>query len=132
VRPTSATAASRFRTEVREGEWDVSEHHEVRVRCGHVVLDLRRARFPAEGDVEIHADVVIGSLQVVVGYGTRIVVDGRAIAGSFREHVSRFPPRLGPDSPTVRVTGVARLGSVDVGRIETARDVELRRTRTAH
>jgi hypothetical protein len=62
-----------------------------------------------------------------VGYGTRIVIEGTGVLGSVREHTSRFPARLGPTSPAVRVRAAALLGSVEVGRIETAEDTARRR-----
>ena len=110
----------------RTGVWDVGETHVATAFMGSVVLDLREARFPA-GEVTIHANAVMGSVQILVGYDTAVVVEGLGVMGAYQEHRSRYPTRLDASSPAVRVRGLALMGSVEVRRKET--DAEKRRRR---
>jgi hypothetical protein len=124
--PTYGASFALMSESRRSGVWDIGEHH-VAVACmGSVVLDLREARFP-QGEVVIDAYAVMGSVQVLVGYRTAVVVSGVGVMGSYQEHRSRYPTQVDGSSPVVRVRGFALMGSVDVARKET--DAEKRRRR---
>lgn len=108
----------------RGGPMRLPPRLKVRALLGNVDLDLREAVL--DGDVDLHAEAVLGAVTVVVPPGMRVEVRGRALLGSF-EHLSprawwrfgREPHRLqarGPDDqgPVLRVHGSAVLGSVEV------------------
>ncbi len=124
--PTWNTSLAIMSESKRVGVWDVGETHVATALMGSVVLDLRDARFPA-GEVTIHANAVMGSVQILVGYDTEVVVEGLGVMGAYEEHRSRYPTRLDASSPAVRVRGLALMGSVEVRRKET--DAEKRRRR---
>ena len=110
----------------RAGAWDLGETHVATAIMGSVVLDLREARFPA-GEVTIHANAVMGSVQILVGYDTAVVLEGLGVMGAYQEHRSRYRTRPDASSPAVRVRGPALMGGVEVRRKET--DAEKRRRR---
>lgn len=124
--PTWNTSLAIMSESRRAGVWDIGETHVATALMGSVVLDLREARFP-DGEVTIHANAVMGSVQILVGYGTAVVVEGLGVMGSYQEHRSRYPVQLDASSPAIRVRGLALMGSVEVRRKET--DVEKRRRR---
>jgi hypothetical protein len=82
---------------------------------GSVVLDLREAIFSSR-EVVINASAVMGSVEVVVNPQTIVVCDGTGIMGDFSESKPRTPLDPSPDSPVVRVRGIALMGSVNVKR----------------
>ncbi|MFI2707679.1 hypothetical protein ACH5WX_09040, partial [Nocardioides sp. CER28] len=59
---------------------------------------------------------ILGSISVVVNAGTRVVVEGAGIMGTFTENRPKVDAEITPGSPLVRVRGLALLGSVDVTR----------------
>jgi hypothetical protein len=99
----------------RRGAWLVPERHEAVALMGSVTLDLREASFAAAETV-ITANAVMASVEVVVDARTRVVVDGVGIMGDFSQGRDRVAAELGPDSPLVRIRGVALMGSVSVTR----------------
>ena len=78
---------------------------------GSVTLDLRGATF-AERDITITANAIMGEVKVIVDAGTNVVVSGVPIMGEFHQAKDKVAPALGPDSPIVRVKGMALMGSV--------------------
>ena len=99
----------------RRGAWEVPAKHNAFTLMGSVTLDLREARFAARETV-IEAYAIMASVDVTVNQWTRVVVDGVAIMGDFSEARPKVAPELSPDSPVVRVRGLALMGSVNVRR----------------
>lgn len=126
VAPAWNTSLAIMSESRREGVWDVGETHVATAFMGSVVLDLRQARF-LEAQVRIHANAVMGSIQVLVSHSTSVVVEGLGVMGTYQEHRSRYPVQVDASSPVVRVRGFALMGSVEVRRKET--EAERRRRR---
>lgn len=99
----------------RKGVFEVSATHTAVAVMGGVTVDLREARF-AHAEVVITAVAFWGGVDVVVGAGHRVSVEGIGIMGGFEEGTPRVAADLGPDSPLVRVRGVAIMGGVTVVR----------------
>ncbi|VXC01825.1 DUF1707 SHOCT-like domain-containing protein [Nocardioides sp. AX2bis] len=99
----------------RRGVWEVGETHTALALMGGVVLDLREAVLSAR-ETTIHAYAVMGGVEVVVNAGTRVSVEGFGVMGGFEQQRDTVAPVLGPDSPLVRVKGLALMGGVTVVR----------------
>jgi hypothetical protein len=110
--PASVAVMSTSR---RTGEWAVSDSHTAVALMGTIVLDLRQAQFGSP-ELTITASAVMGEVKVVVGAGTRVVVEGFGLMGDFSEQRPEvaFDPSAG--GPLVRVRGLALMGSVQVQR----------------
>lgn len=100
----------------RRGVWHVPERHSAFALMGSVTLDLREAVL-AGHDTFINASAIMGDVKIVVPAHLHVVVDGTPIMGDYGQARDRVPAELGPDSPTVRVRGVALMGSVQVQRL---------------
>ncbi|MCW2756879.1 MAG: hypothetical protein JWO46_625 [Nocardioidaceae bacterium] len=112
---TYATSFAMMSETRRSGVWDLGTLHTATAVMGSVVLDLRQARFPA-GEVVINANAVMGSVEVIVDAHTAVRVDGVGIMGAFQEGRARVVPAIEPGGPSVRLRGVALMGSVEVKR----------------
>ena len=99
----------------RRGVWAVPERHTAFALMGSVLIDLREAQLSADETV-ITAHAYMGDVKVIVPAHVNVVVDGTPIMGDFGHGKDRTPAEVGPDSPTVRVRGVALMGSVSVQR----------------
>ena len=89
--------------------------HRARAVMGGVVIDLREAILSSP-EVTIHASVVMGSVDVMVDERAVVICDGKAFMGDFSESRPRVEPTPRPDSPVVRVEGLALMGRVNVRR----------------
>ena len=99
----------------RKGVWEVGEtHHVVSVMAG-VDLDLREARFTSP-ETTIRVFAFWAGVDVIVNAQTRLVVDGVGIMGDFSQGRDKVEAQIGPDSPVVRVTGLALMAGVTVRR----------------
>jgi Cell wall-active antibiotics response 4TMS YvqF len=99
----------------RQGAWLVPHEHTAFALMGSVVLDLREATF-ASNHITINASAIMGEVRVLVDAHTHVVMDGTPIMGEFSQGKDKTPPRLSESSPTVRLRGVALMGSVTVVR----------------
>ena len=99
----------------RKGVWQVGETHQAVSLMGGVLVDLREAQFTARETV-INAFTIWGGIDVVVNAGTRVIVDGVGIMGTFEQARDKVEAQVGPDSPVVRVKGFALMGAVTVTR----------------
>jgi hypothetical protein len=99
----------------RRGVWEVPAKHNVFTLMGGVTLDLREARFIA-GETTIEAYAIMAGVDIVVNPWTRVVVEGVGIMGDFSEARSKVEAELTPDSPVVRVRGLALMAGVSVKR----------------
>jgi hypothetical protein len=96
----------------RSGPMEVPALLEVRAVFGSVELDLTGATFGAVTEIECHA--TFGSIEIVLPSDVRVEHDGGALLGSYS---CTIPPGNMPmvgTAPVVRLTGHARLGSVEV------------------
>lgn len=100
----------------RRGVWHVPEHHSAFSLMGSVTLDLREAIL-AGPHIQINASAFMGDVKILVPARMHVVVDGTPIMGDYGQGKDRVPAEVGPDSPTVRVRGVALMGSVQVQRL---------------
>jgi uncharacterized protein DUF1707 len=100
----------------RQGAWLVPAHHTAFSLMGSVTLDLRTATF-AERDITITANAIMGEVKVIVDAGTNVVVSGVPIMGEFHMAKDKVAPQLGPESPVVRIKGMALMASVSVQRL---------------
>ncbi|WP_299052441.1 DUF1707 domain-containing protein [uncultured Nocardioides sp.] len=110
----------------RRGVWEVGPSHQAFALMGGVTLDLREARFAAQ-EVVITAVTFWGGVDVVVGARHRVSVEGIGIMGGFAESRPKVEAAIAPDSPLVRVRGVAIMGGVNVVRKPDPGQKKLRR-----
>jgi hypothetical protein len=96
----------------RKGRWIVPERLRTVAILGSVELDLTDAAL-ARRAVTIEAYAVLGSVELRIPEGVRVILTGFAIAGS-RE--CTLPDPADPDALTVHVHALALMGSVEVKR----------------
>jgi len=100
----------------RQGVWAVPENHSAFALMGSVVIDLRHAQLSAR-ETHINASSIMGEVKIIVPAHMHVVVDGTPIMGDYTQGKDKVPAEIGPDSPTVRVRGMALMGSVNVQRL---------------
>jgi hypothetical protein len=100
----------------RQGVWSVPEHHSAFALMGSVLLDLREAQLSAQ-HTQINASSIMGEVKIIVPAHMHVVLDGTPIMGEFGQGKDRVPAELGPGSPSIRVRGMALMGSVTVQRL---------------
>lgn len=98
----------------RTGAWTLPGDHTAVAVMGSVVLDLRDAELGRESVINAHA--VMGSVEVVVDAWTRVELGGVPVMGAFQMGRESVEAELSPDSPLVRIKGLALMGSVEVRR----------------
>jgi hypothetical protein len=96
----------------RQGTWTLPRHLRASAIMGGVVLDLREAAL-LPGVTEIHANVIMGGVQIIVPPNLAVEVSGTAIMGGFA-HLDRAPIQRDPEQPVLRVRGIALMGGVAV------------------
>ena len=79
---------------------------------GGISLDFREALL-GPGMTDLNVLVALGGVEIIVPPEMDVDVDGIALLGGF-EHQTDTPLRNTPDSPTLRVRGLALLGGVTV------------------
>lgn len=96
----------------REGNWVVPYQLEVLSLFGEMHLDFREAHLP-DDVIDVHASVSVGSLVIIVPKGTAIQNDVDAILSTneIKRKGKSFTP---PNGLTLRVTGRAVLGSIEI------------------
>ncbi len=99
----------------RRGVWQVPAKHNAFTMMGSVVLDLREAQFTAPETV-IEAYAIMAGIDIFVNPQTRVIVEGFGIMGDFSESRSKVAADLSPDSPVVRIKGMALMAAVNVKR----------------
>ena len=99
----------------RKGAWELGATHTAFAMMAGIDLDLREARF-TQRETVIYANAFWAGIDIVVNEFTHVIVDGIGILGGFDHARDKVPPALGPDSPTVRVRGVALMAGVTVQR----------------
>jgi hypothetical protein len=99
----------------RKGTWELGATHTAFAMMAGIDLDLREARF-TQRETVIYANAFWAGIDIVVNEFTHVIVDGIGIMGGFDHARDKVPPALGPDSPTVRVKGIALMAGVTVQR----------------
>ena len=99
----------------RTGVWQVPAKHNAFSMMGSVTLDLREAQFTAPETV-IEAVAIMAGVDIFVNAQTRVIVEGVGIMGDFSESRPKVAADLRPDSPVVRVKGLALMAAVNVRR----------------
>ena len=80
---------------------------------GSIEIDLRRAFISsAENSAVLNVAAVFASAKIRVPQEWRVHVNAASILGSFEDKT--VPPNTGPDAPTLIITGLAVLGSVEI------------------
>ncbi len=100
----------------RRGVWHVPESHAAFALMGSVLIDLREASLSSR-ETTINASAIMGEVKVYVPAHVNVIVDGVPIMGDYGQSKDKTPAEIGPDSPTVRVKGIALMGSVTVSRL---------------
>ncbi len=100
----------------RQGVWSVPEHHSSFALMGSVLIDLRQAQLSAH-HTQINASAIMGEVKIIVPAHVHVIVDGTPIMGEFTQQKDKVASEIGPDSPTVRIRGMALMGSVHVQRL---------------
>lgn len=111
----------------RKGRWIPARKTNAIGLMGGVELDMREAVL-APGVTEIHCFAIWGGIEVVVPPGVAVECDGVGILGGFEQ---RHETELltDPDSPVIRIRGIALMGGVEVTSRyagESARDARRR------
>ena len=83
---------------------------------GSITLDLRQAVLSGP-ETTINASAIMGDVKILIPAHVHAVVDGTPIMGDYGQGKDKVPADLGPGSPTVRVRGLALMGSVQVVRL---------------
>jgi hypothetical protein len=94
----------------RKGSWDVPRRLKVTAVLADVELDLREARL-ADGVTEIHVTSIMAQVTIIAPPGLRVVMEGGSVLGEFDGTDTGAREGSGP---TVRVTGTAFLGEVEL------------------
>ena len=112
----------------RTGQWLMAPTHTSLTLMGGNALDLREARFAAH-ETTVNAVAIMGGIDIIVPDDVRVIDDGIGIMGGFGSSRSRDVVIAGhdlpPDAPSVRVTGVAIMGGVEVRRVPRIGGLEL-------
>ena len=99
----------------RKGLWEVGATHTAFAMWAGITLDLREARLTSRETV-IYANAIWAGIDIVVNEYTQVIVDGIGIMGGFEQARDKVAPTIGPESPVVRVKGIALMAGVSVQR----------------
>jgi hypothetical protein len=112
----------------RKGRWSPARNNFVISVMGGAELDFREAVLPP-GVTEVRIYTVWGGVEIVVPPDLHVESRGFALMGGF-EHAAEDAVAPGPGAPTLRITGFAVMGGVDISVRrpgETVRDARRRR-----
>ena len=112
----------------RKGRWSPARKNYTISVMGGTQLDFREAVF-GPGVTEVQAFAIMGGVEIIVPPGLHVECHGIGIMGGF-DHLADTIQPDGLDGPTLRITGVAIMGGVDVTVRhpgETAREARRRR-----
>jgi len=112
----------------RKGRWHPARKNYAISVMGGTELDFREAVF-GPGITEVQVWAVMGGTEIIVPPGLNVESHGIAILGGFDHLGDTLQPDT-PDGPTLRITGLALMGGVDVTVRhpgETAREARRRR-----
>ncbi len=96
----------------KKGDWTPARKVDAVAIMGGVELDFRDSRF-APGVTEVSAFALMGGIEIIVPPNIRVECDGFGLMGGF-EGISQEGTGAGPDQPTLRITGAAIMGGVEI------------------
>ncbi|WP_406381728.1 DUF1707 domain-containing protein [Streptomyces sp. NBC_01618] len=99
----------------RRGNWTVGRKFTAFAMWGGGEIDLREANFE-DREVVIRCITIMGGMHVTVPPELNVQVRGIGIMGGFGDRCSNDGGTPSPDSPRVRITGLALMGGVGVTR----------------
>ncbi|MCG6954678.1 MAG: DUF1707 domain-containing protein [Gemmatimonadetes bacterium] len=111
----------------RKGRWTPARTSLVLSIMGGTQLDYREAAL-GPGVTEVKAFAMMGGVEIVVPPGIHVESHGIGIMGGF-DHVTDYE-QSDPEAPTLRITGLALMGGVEItvrNPGESARDARRRR-----
>lgn len=97
---------------VRKGSWVPAKQITAMALMGGVELDFREAVFGPEG-VDVTAFAVMGGVEIIIPPGIHVETNGFALMGGF-EDVLVGGGAPAPGAPTLRVSGLAVMGGVEI------------------
>ncbi|MGW6447190.1 DUF1707 SHOCT-like domain-containing protein [Lentzea sp. NPDC055074] len=109
--PGSAVSVAFWSGVNRKGGWVVPRMHNAVAIMGGIEIDLTHANF-AEREVTISCFAFWGGVEIRVPDDINVKVDGFGFMGAFEEQLASR--RHIPGAPTVRITGLAIMGAVEV------------------
>ncbi len=112
----------------RKGRWSPARSNYALAMFGGSELDFREAVLPP-GVTDVRVFALCGGVEIIVPPGLNVEAHGLALLGGF-EHAGDDTGQVDPGAPTLRVTGVACMGGVEVSvRFpgESSRDARRRR-----
>lgn len=110
--PPIRGATAFLSSQVRSGDWILPRLFRGVSVWGDLKIDLTLARFGA-GISQIELVVVMGNVTILVPPDVRVDCEGDAVLGSFETQGGRWTT-AGFDAPTIRVSGTAYMGSVEI------------------
>lgn len=96
----------------RDADWILPRLFRVFTFWGNAEIDLTRALL-APGTSEIEIRCIMGNVEIVVPPDLRVESEVDAVLGS-AEVQRQIPSTTSPDAPTVRITGSAFMGSIEI------------------
>ncbi|MEX0837037.1 MAG: DUF1707 domain-containing protein [Gemmatimonadota bacterium] len=112
----------------RKGRWIPARHSVVMAVMGGAELDFRDAVMPP-GVTEVQIYAFWGGVDILVPPDMHVESTGFAVMGGF-DHAAEDAVEPSPGAPSLRITGIAVMGAVDISVRrpgETARDARRRR-----
>ena len=125
--PAHATIVAIMGGATRKGRWTPARSSFALSIMGGTQLDFREAAL-GPGVTEVKAFAMMGGVEIVVPPGIHVESHGIGIMGGF-DHVTDYE-QYDPDAPTLRITGMALMGGVEItvrNAGESARDARRRR-----
>ncbi len=110
VAPAAEKLLAVFGSDVRKGAWSVPEHIDARAVFGDCRIELHEARL-ARQVTTIEANVIFGSITIVVPEGTEVRLTGSAVFGDKK---SKMSGPVVPGAPIVEVRCRVVFGDVTV------------------
>lgn len=96
----------------RAGAWIPARTIRAVAFMGGVELDFREAQFGPD-EIRVHVAAFMGGVDIIVPPGVHVDTRGFAFLGGFDENLEGGGA-ASPDAPTVRISGFALMGGVDV------------------
>jgi hypothetical protein len=112
----------------RAGHWVPARVNTTIAFCGGAELDFREAAL-GPGVTEVRVVAIWGGVEIIVPPGLNVESSGVGIMGGF-DHAHDVPREVNPGAPTLRVSGIALMGGVEITvrhAGESARDARQRR-----
>ncbi|ASU81919.1 hypothetical protein CDO52_03220 [Nocardiopsis gilva YIM 90087] len=95
----------------RRGRWLVEPRTNVSALLGTIDLDFREAVL-TQREVSVHCAVFLGTLEITVPHGVRVVNNTTAVLGT--SDFQGTEAVTDPNAPTIRLSGTCILGTIDV------------------